>query len=101
MMISFIVTMTDNDKHRKRKRMFSHPYSNSYNLNSQTLDGILSRVSNRLREEIAGWASTSVSVDVYRQVKCCTLDVASCWLFDNEHATDTLRDPDFENSLVT
>ena len=96
-----MVTMTGNDEHRRRKRMLSRPYSNSYILNSQTLDGVLSRVSRRLREGIAGWASTGTSVDVYEQAKCCTLDVASGWLFGNENATDTLRDPGFENDLTT
>ncbi|GFF57213.1 predicted protein [Aspergillus udagawae] len=97
----FMVTMTGNDEHRKRKRMLSHPYSNSYILNSQTLDSVLSRVSRRLREVLAGWASTGASVDVYQQAKCCTLDVASGWLFGSENATDTLRDPGFENDLTT
>lgn len=92
-----MVTMTGNDEHRERKRMLSRPYSNSYILNSQTLDSVLSRVSRRLREGIAGWASTGASVDVYQQAKCCTLDVSSGWLFGNENATDTLRDPGFEN----
>ena len=97
----FMVTMTGNDEHRKRKRMLSRPYSNSYILNSQTLDSVLSRVSRRLGEGIAGWASTGTSVDVYQQAKCCTLDVASGWLFGSENATDTLGDPGFENDLTT
>ena len=97
----FMVTMTGNEEHRNRKRMLSRPYSNSYILNSQTLDSILSRVSDRLREGIAGWASTGTSVDVYQQAKCCTLDIASGWLFGSENATDTLRDPGFENDLTT
>ena len=96
-----MVTMTGNEEHRNRKRMLSRPYSNSYILNSQTLDSILSRVSDRLREGIAGWASTGTSVDVYQQAKCCTLDIASGWLFGSENATDTLRDPGFENDLTT
>jgi unspecific monooxygenase len=99
--VGFMVTMTGNDEHRKRKRMLSRPYSNSYILNSQTLGSVLSRVSRRLREEIAGWASTGVSVDVYQQAKCCTLDAASGWLFGSENTTDTLRDPGFENDLTT
>ena len=96
-----MVTMTGNDEHRNRKRMLSRPYSNSYILNSQTLDSVLSRVSCRLGEEVAEWASTGISVDVYQQAKCCTLDVASGWLFGSENATDTLRDPGFENDLTT
>ncbi|EEP82158.1 predicted protein [Uncinocarpus reesii 1704] len=97
----FMVTMIGNDEHRKRKRMLSYPYSNSYILNSQTLDSVLSRVSRRLGEGIAEWARIGTSVDVYQQAKCCTLDVASGWLFGRENATDTLRDPGFENDLAT
>jgi unspecific monooxygenase len=92
--------MTGNDEHRERKRMLSRPYSNSYIINSQTLDNVLSRVSRRLKEGIAGWERTGASVDVYRQAKCCTLDVASGWLFGSENATDTLRDPSFEKDLT-
>lgn len=93
-----MVTMISNDEHKRRRRMLSHPYSNSYILNSQTLDSILSRVSRRLREGITGCASTGTSVDVYQHAKCCMLDVASGYLFD---ATDTLRDPGFGNDLTT
>ena len=96
-----MVTMTGNDEHRKRKRMLSRPYSNSYILNSQTLDIVISRVTSRLREGLARWASTGTSVDVYQQAKCCTLDVASGWLFGSENATDTLRKPEFESDLTT
>lgn len=96
-----MVTMTGNEEHRERKRMLSRPYSNSFILNSQTLDSALSRVSHRLGEGLAGWASTGVSVDVYQKAKCCMLDVASGWLFGSENATDTLRDPGFENDLAT
>ncbi|KAJ5669200.1 hypothetical protein N7462_010270 [Penicillium macrosclerotiorum] len=96
----FMVTMTGNEEHRERKRMLTRPYSNSHILISRTLNSVLARVSCRLKEEIAGWASTGTSVDVYQQAKCCTLDVASGWLFGSENATDTLRDPSFENDLT-
>ena len=96
----FMVNMIGNDEHKKRRRMLSHPYANSYMLNSGTLDSILSRVSCRLREGMAVWASTGTSVDVYQQAKCCMLDVVSGFLFGSENATDTLRDPSFENDLT-
>ncbi|RAK92430.1 benzoate 4-monooxygenase cytochrome P450 [Aspergillus costaricaensis CBS 115574] len=99
--VGYMVTMTGNDEHRERKRMLSRPYSNSYILNSQTLGSVLSRVSSHLKEKMTEWASTSTSVDVYQQAKCCTLDVASGWLFGSENATDTLRDSGFENDLTT
>ena len=94
-----MVTMTGNEEHRNRKRMLSRPYSNSYILSSPTLDSVLSRVSRRLGEEVAEWARTGLSVDVYQRAKCCTLDVAFGWLFGSENATDTLRDPGFEHDL--
>ncbi|KAJ5874983.1 uncharacterized protein N7529_003413 [Penicillium soppii] len=93
--------MTGNEEHRERKRMLTCPYSNSNILVSQTLGSVLSRVSCRLRKKIAGWTSTGTSVDVYQQAKCCTLDVASGWLFGSENLTDTLQDPGFENDLTT
>jgi cytochrome P450 len=96
-----MVTMTGNEEHRERKRMLTCPYSNSNILVSQTLGSVLSRVSCRLRKKIAGWTSTGTSVDVYQQAKCCTLDVASGWLFGSENLTDTLQDPGFENDLTT
>ncbi|PWY80091.1 benzoate 4-monooxygenase cytochrome P450 [Aspergillus eucalypticola CBS 122712] len=99
--VGYMVTMTGNDEHRERKRMLSRPYSNSYILNSQTLGSVLSRISSHLKEKMTEWASSSTSVDVYQQAKCCTLDVASGWLFGSENATDTLRDPGFENDLTT
>ncbi|PQE08038.1 cytochrome P450 protein [Rutstroemia sp. NJR-2017a WRK4] len=97
----FMVTMIGNDEHRRRRRMLAHPYSNSYILNSQTLDSTISRVSRRLREVMAMWASTGTAVDVYQQAKCCMLDVVSGFLFGSENATDTLQDPSFENDLTT
>ncbi|PQE23422.1 cytochrome P450 monooxygenase protein [Rutstroemia sp. NJR-2017a BBW] len=97
----FMVTMIGNDEHRRRRRMLAHPYSNSYILNSQTLDSTISRVSRRLREVMAMWASTGTAVDVYQQAKCCMLDVVSGFLFSSENATDTLQDPSFENDLTT
>jgi unspecific monooxygenase len=81
--------------------MLTRPYTNSYILISPTLDDVLSRVSQRLKEAITSWANTGTSVDVYQQAKCCTLDVASGWLFGSENATDTLRNPAFENDLTT
>ena len=96
-----MVNMIGNDEHKRRRRMLSHPYGNSYILKSQTLESILSRVSRHLREGMAGWASNGTSVDVYQQAKCCMLDVASGYLFGSENATDTLRDPSFENDLTT
>ena len=95
-----MVTMIGNEEHRIRRRMLSHPYSNSYILNSETLNSILSRVSSRLRESIAGWASTGASVDAYHQAKCTMLDVVTGFLFGKENATDTLRDPSFEAVLT-
>ncbi|KAJ5745048.1 hypothetical protein N7533_009918 [Penicillium manginii] len=97
----FMVTMTGGAEHRERKRMLTRPYTNSYILISPTLDDVLSRVSQRLKEAITSWANTGTSVDVYQQAKCCTLDVASGWLFGSENATDTLRNPAFENDLTT
>lgn len=96
----FMVTMIGNDEHKRRRRMISHPYANSYMLNSGTLNSILFRVSRRLKEGMEVWASTGTSVDVYQQAKCCMLDVASGFLFGSENATDTLRDPSFENDLT-
>jgi unspecific monooxygenase len=96
-----MVTMTGNEEHRERKRMLTRPYSNSNILVSQTLDSVLSRVSCRLGKKIAGWASTGTSVDLYQQAKCCTLDVASGWLFGSKNLADTLQDPGFENDLTT
>jgi len=81
--------------------MLSHPYSNSYILNSQTLETALSRVKRHLREGMTEWARTDTSVDVYHQAKRCMLDVASGWLFGVENATDTLRNPGFEIALTT
>ena len=80
--------------------MLSHPYANSCILNSGTLGDILARVSRCLREGIAVSASTGTSVDVYQQAKCCMLDVATSFLFGSENATDTLRDPSFEDDLT-
>lgn len=95
-----MVTIIGNDEHKKRRRMLSHPYSNSNILSSQTLESILSRVSHRLRQGMTVWASTGTSVDVYQQAKCCMLDVISGFLFGGENATDTLRNPGFENDLT-
>ncbi|KAM3440639.1 hypothetical protein MY4824_002087 [Beauveria thailandica] len=97
----FMVAIIGNEEHKERRKMLSHPYSNSYILNSRTLGMVLSRVSSRLREEMAQWASSGNSVDVFQRARCCTLDVASGWLFGSENATDTLRDPSFENDLST
>jgi cytochrome P450 len=97
----FMVTMIGNDEHKRRRRMLAHPYSNSYVLNSQTIDSTLSRVTHRLREAMAEWASTGTSVDVYQQAKCCMLDAVTGFLFGSENATDTLQDPSFENDLTT
>ncbi|KAF7940823.1 uncharacterized protein EAE97_007009 [Botrytis byssoidea] len=69
-MTGFMVTMIGNDEHRRRRRMLAHPYSNSYILNSQTLDSTISCVSSRLRERMAMWASTGTAIDVYQQAKC-------------------------------
>lgn len=96
-----MVTIVGNDEHRRRRRVLSHPYSNSYILNSQTLDSIISRVSGRIKEGMAGWASIGTSVDVFLYTKCAMLDIVSGFLFGRENATDTLRDPVFENNLAT
>jgi cytochrome P450 len=94
-----MVSMIGNDEHKKRRRMLSHYYSNTAILSSGNLDSVLSIVSCRLGEELAEWASTGASVDVFQQAKCCMLDIASGFLFGVESATDTLRDPSFENDL--
>lgn len=96
-----MVTMIGNEEHKRRKRMLSWPYSNSYILNSQTLDTVISRVSTHLREGIAGSVKSGSSLDVYQQAKCCTLDIASGWLFGSENGTNTLKAPEFENDLTT
>ncbi|KAJ9144508.1 putative Benzoate 4-monooxygenase cytochrome P450 [Pleurostoma richardsiae] len=96
----FMVSIIGNDEHKKRRRMLSHYYSNTSILSSGNLDSVLSRVSSRLREGLAEWASTGASVDVFRQAKCCMLDVASGFLFGIENATDTLRDPTFQDDLT-
>ncbi|TEY42659.1 hypothetical protein BOTCAL_0387g00140 [Botryotinia calthae] len=100
-MTGFMVIMIGNDEHRRRRWMPAHPCSNSYILNSQTLDSTISRVSRLLRERMAMWASTCTTVDVYQQAKCCLLDVISGFRFGSENATDTLQDPSFENDLTT
>lgn len=96
-----MVTMIGNDEHKRRRRMLAHPYANSYILTSKTLANVLCRVKGHLREEMAKWADTDKSVDVYQQAKRCMLDIASGWLFGSENATETLKEPGFENALTT
>jgi cytochrome P450 len=96
-----MVTMIGNEEHRRRRRMLAHPYANSYIMTSKSLDDVLCRVKGHLREAMAGWAKTETSVNVYENSKRCLLDIASGWLFGSENATNTMRDPAFENALTT
>jgi hypothetical protein len=81
--------------------MLAHPYANSYIMTSKALDNVFCRVKGHLREAMAGWAKTETAVNVYENAKRCMLDIASGWLFGSENATNTMRDPGFENALTT
>ncbi|KAK3316097.1 putative benzoate 4-monooxygenase cytochrome P450 [Apodospora peruviana] len=83
----FMVSIIGNEEHKKRRRMLSHYYSNTSIINSANLDGV-------------SLASSSSSVDVFRQCKCCMLDMATDFLFGIENATDTLRDATFLDDLT-